>query len=188
MSASMSVLTMLLLSGVTPPTATDAIKARDAEIRAALPASGKTLTPEVKKRVETILTRAVDLEGMAKAALGKHWEAQSKAKQREFLDVFRTAFRNAISGQTDYYKSSTTVFGPEEKDGERIKIPTTLTVKGEPTHVVYTMKQEGNDWRIVDITVDEVSTVENYRASFGRIITKEGFDGLIARLKKPPKK
>jgi hypothetical protein len=34
----------------------------------------------------------------------------------------------------------------------------------------------------VDIVVDDVSTVENYRSSFNRIIKKEGMDGCIARL------
>jgi len=44
------------------------------------------------------------------------------------------------------------------------------------------MQRQGETWRIVDIVVDDVSTVENYRSSFNRIIKKEGMDGLIARL------
>ena len=44
------------------------------------------------------------------------------------------------------------------------------------------MREQKGAWRIVDIVVDDVSTVENYRSSFNRIIKKEGMDGLIARL------
>ena len=65
-----------------------------------------------------------------------------------------------------------------------MKVPTEVTIKGEPTHIDYVMRRSGGDWRIVDIIVDDVSTVDNYRSSFGRIIKKEGMDGLIARLNK----
>jgi phospholipid transport system substrate-binding protein len=163
---------------------TETIKARDAEIRAALPKDGNAITPATRDKLEAILTKAVDLESMAKAALGKRWDEQPKAKQKEFLNAFHTAFRSAIRGQIDFYKSSKTEFGAEQKEDDRVKVPTTLTVKGEPTDVIYTLKEEKDGWRIVDIIVDDVSTVDNYRASFAKIITKEGFDGLIARLKK----
>jgi ABC-type transporter MlaC component len=35
-----------------------------------------------------------------------------------------------------------------------------------------------------DVVVDGVSTVENYRSSFNRVISKEGVDGLIKKLEK----
>jgi ABC-type transporter MlaC component len=42
--------------------------------------------------------------------------------------------------------------------------------------------KSGGAW--VDIVVDEVSTVENYRASFARTIGREGVEGLIRRLER----
>jgi phospholipid transport system substrate-binding protein len=63
-------------------------------------------------------------------------------------------------------------------------VPTVLVVKGEPTHVDYAMRQAKDSWRIVDITIDDVSTVENYRSSFSKVIAQEGFDSLIAKLSK----
>ena len=48
------------------------------------------------------------------------------------------------------------------------------------------MRQGKEGWRIVDITVDGVSTVENYRSSFNRVIAKDGVEGLIQRLEKGP--
>ena len=65
-----------------------------------------------------------------------------------------------------------------------MKVPTEVVIKGEATHIDYVMRKEAGEWRIVDIVVDDVSTVDNYRSSFGRIIKKEGMDGLINRLNK----
>ena len=76
---------------------------------------------------------------------------------------------------------------PEKQEGDDTLVPTEVTVKGEPTKVDYRMREAAGSWHIVDIVVDDVSTVENYRSSFNRIIKKEGMDGLIARLNKTGK-
>ncbi len=173
------------LLAVAHVTATEALKARDAEIRAHLPKPGTELTPQTRAKLEDILTKAVDIEAMAKTALGKHWDEQTPAKRRQFLKAFMSRFKKVSGEQLESYRSSQTQFGPEQKEGNNlVKVPTELVVKGEPTHVEYLLKREGNDWRIVDITVDDVSTVQNYRSSFSKIIAQEGFDGLIARLSK----
>jgi phospholipid transport system substrate-binding protein len=57
-------------------------------------------------------------------------------------------------------------------------------IKGEPTHVDYVMRQQRDGWKIVDIIIDGVSTVENYRSSFSKVIAQEGFDALISKLSK----
>jgi phospholipid transport system substrate-binding protein len=176
----------LLLAAAASSTATEALKARDAEVRATVPAKGAELTPAMRQKLETILTRAVDLEGVARAALGKHWEDASAAQRKKFLDAFKQRFRKATADQfTDDYRGTEVKYLPEAPADEgTVKVPTEVVIKGEPTHIDYVMRRAGGDWRIVDIVVDDVSTVENYRSSFGRIIKKEGMDGLIERLNK----
>jgi phospholipid transport system substrate-binding protein len=175
-------LTPVLAASAQAATATEALKGRDAEIRAALPKQGTDPTPATRKRLETILTRAIDLEAMAKSALGKTWTETSPAKRKKFLDAFTTRFRKATSEQLDQYRSTQVKYMPEQKLDEDTLVPTEVTIKGEPTRIDYRMHEQGGDWRIVDIVVDDVSTVENYRSSFNRIVKKEGMDGLIARL------
>jgi len=175
-------LTLFTAAAAHAETATQALKARDAEIRAALPKQGTEPTPAQRKQIESIVTKAVDLEGMAKSALGATWNQTPPAKRKKFLDAFVARFRKATGEQLDQYRSTEVKYLPETKDGEDTIVPTEVMVKGEPTRVDYRMRQESGAWRIVDIIVDDVSTVENYRASFNRIIKKEGMDGLIARL------
>jgi len=173
---------MLLAATAQAETATEALKARDAEIRAALPKQGTEPTPATRKKLEGIVTRAVDLEGMAQAALGKTWNETSAAKRKKFLDAFVGRFRKATGEQLDQYRSTSIKYFPEKTEGDDTVVPSEVTVKGEPTHIDYRMHEEKGAWRIVDIVVDDVSTVDNYRSSFNRIVKKEGMDGLIARL------
>lgn len=175
-------LSLLLAATAQAETATEALKARDAEIRAALPPQGTEPTPATRQKLEAIVTRAVDLEGMAKSALGKTWAETPAAKRKKFLDAFKGRFRKATGEQLDQYRSTSIKYFPEKKEDDDTFVPTEVLVKGEPTHIDYRMRQQDGGWRIVDIVVDDVSTVENYRSSFNRIIKKEGMDGLIARL------
>ncbi len=165
--------------------ATEALKARDAEVRAVLPPKGTELSVATRQKLENILTRAVDLEGVARSALGKNWEVATPAQRKKFLDAFKQRFRKATADQfTEDYRNTVVKYFPEVPDEGGVKVPTEVTIKGEPTHIDYVMRRVGADWRIVDIIVDDVSTVDNYRSSFGRIVKKEGMDGLIARLNK----
>jgi phospholipid transport system substrate-binding protein len=179
-------LVTLALAATEASTATQALKARDAEVRAAVPAKGAELTAAARQRLETILTRAVDLEGVARAALGKNWDDATAVQRKKFLDAFKQRFRKATADQfSDDYRGTEVKYLPESPTDEgAVKVPTEVTIKGEPTRIEYLMRKSGPDWRIVDIIVDDVSTVENYRSSFGRIVKKEGMDGLITRLNK----
>ncbi|MGO8971119.1 MAG: phospholipid-binding protein MlaC [Myxococcaceae bacterium] len=181
----MQILLAVLALGAAESTATEALKARDAEVRAVLPAKGTELTAATRQKLENILTRAVDLEGVARSALGKNWDEATVSQRKRFLDAFKQRFRKATADQfTEDYRSSEVKYLPEVAEEGGVKVPTDVTIKGEPTRIEYVMRREGADWRIVDIVIDDVSTVDNYRSSFGRIIKKEGMDGLINRLNK----
>ena len=128
--------------------------------------------------------KIVDTEAMAKASLGKSWESEPKAEQKRFLKVFDTRLRQAVTQEVDFFNASQIDYQPEKQVPEGTEVPTQMKVKGDVTEVDYVLKQIPTGWRIVDIVVDGVSTTQNYRSSFGKVIAKEGWNGLIARLAK----
>ncbi|MBS2031812.1 MAG: ABC transporter substrate-binding protein [Deltaproteobacteria bacterium] len=167
-------------------TATEAIQKRDEEIRAALPPAGQEPTAAQKEKAEDLLTKFIDFQGMAKAALGSQWDKMSPKKQKELLDAFTKRLKQASSSQLDFYRSTEIKYDAESGNGGDVSVPTSMVVKGEPTHVTYVMRQGKGGWMIEDIVIDDLSTVETYRGQFQKVINKEGVDGLIARLKKAP--
>lgn len=170
----------------TPGEATTALQARDAELRAALPAVGAALTPEVQARLEAIVSRALDVREMLVAALDARWGTLTGRQRQRLEEAFGRKLRHAAGSGLEDYRASTVSYGPEvERPGGLVQVPTRIAARGETSEVTYTMRRAAASWRIVDITVDGVSTVENYRASFARIITKEGVEGLLQRLERP---
>ena len=165
--------------------ASETIRARDAEIRAALPPQGAEVTPAVRQRIENIITKAIDVRAMVQASLGSRWGQISESQRRRLVTAFENRFRKTSGSELDTYRSTQIEYRPETRvDEGTVEVPTRLVVKGEPTDISYTMKRERDGWHIVDITVDGVSTVANYRSSFARIISKEGVEGLIKRLER----
>jgi ABC-type transporter MlaC component len=163
---------------------TEALRARDAEIRAALPPEGSTITAEARKKIEAIVVRIVNLRAMVEEALGARWKSMSAKERKRLLAAFEARFRRVSASDLSSYRSTEVEYRPEVPADGVVKVPTKIVVKGEPTEVTYSMRRETAGWRIVDITVDGVSTVENYRSSFARVISKEGVDGLIRRLER----
>jgi phospholipid transport system substrate-binding protein len=165
--------------------ATEALKERDAEIRAALPKGGGEPSPSARKNVEAIITKTVDLEAMLQAALGARWKELTDKQRKRLVAAFESRFRQLSGRELDTYRSTQVEYLPEkEGEGVVVTVPTKVVVKGEPTEIAYVMRRGKGGWRIVDIVVDGVSTVENYRSSFNRVIQKEGVDALIRRLEK----
>jgi phospholipid transport system substrate-binding protein len=165
--------------------ATEALKQRTEEIRASLPPSGDEMTPDVRKRVESIVTKTIDLRGMLESALGSRWKQMTEKQRKRLLAAFESRFRQTSSGDLDPYRSTKIEYRPEVKAADgAVHVPTRVVIKGEPTDITYAMRREKEGWRIVDIIIDGVSTVANYRSSFARVIQKDGVEGLIRRLER----
>ena len=49
--------------------------------------------------------------------------------------------------------------------------------------VDYRMRNRDDDWRVIDVLIEGVSFVSNFRSQFKDIVSKEGPDGLIIQLK-----
>jgi phospholipid transport system substrate-binding protein len=167
------------------PGATEALKAREAEIRKLVPPGSQPVSPALRKQLGEVMTQMVDLEEMAKASLGDQAASLPAAKRKQYSDVFAQRFRKVTSEQVDPFRSNAIQYLPEQgADGGMVKVPTQVPVEGEQSDIVYVLRREKGGWRIEDVVIDGVSTVENFRRAFTKIIAKDGIDALIAKLKK----
>jgi phospholipid transport system substrate-binding protein len=176
-------------TGAAPPAAsggaTEALRERAEEIRRSLPPAGTALTPPVRQRIENLVTRIVDLRGMLQAALGARWGELTEKQRKRLVAAFESRFKTTSGSELDPYRTTQIEYRPEVEDGQGVvKVPTRVVIKGEPTDITYAMRKEKEGWRIVDIVIDDVSTVANYRSSFNRVIAKDGVEALINRLER----
>lgn len=153
-------------------------------------AQAATARAAMTSEIEVVMADVVDFEGFSARTLGKRWEGLSASKRRRFVTSFRglvmrtyakrfkpgAAFRVTYRGDTAYSDTPvatvrTTIHGERAAaDVDYLFAPTTTS--------------EGLLWRAVDISVDEVSMARNWRGQFKRILDRDGFDALIAKIDK----
>jgi len=190
-------LTLLILLFVTPAFAatgpgTTSVKQANEKIATLLkqkPAVGSKEEKELASKVTTSVRDFLDIDELGKRAMANQWSKLTPVQQKEFLDTLRALIEdNYVRGlranleyTVDYTGEST------DKDGNTI-VATTINTKrhGRPykIEVDYVLKKDGDKLKAWDVKTDGVGLVENYKTQFDTIIGKEGFDGLIARMKK----
>jgi phospholipid transport system substrate-binding protein len=152
-------------------------------------AAGSAEEKEQAAKVTTSVRGFLDVDELGKRALVDHWTKLTAAQQKEFLELLRGLIEdNYVKGlraNLEYkvvYKGET-----EQADGTRL-VKTEIKTKrrGRPytIKVDYVLQKSGTTWKCYDVVTDGVGLVENYRAQFDKIIGKDGFDGLLAKMKK----
>jgi phospholipid transport system substrate-binding protein len=139
---------------------------------------------EIRKIVGSFL----DFEELSRRSLAKHWEGLTAKQRADFVKTLRELVeRNYIKqlyGQPDYDLR----LEREEKTDNDAAVFGTLhaTAKGKKVTMAleYKLVRKGNRWVVYDVITDDLSLLENYRAEFNKVIAKESFDALLARMKK----
>ena len=154
------------------------------EVVAILQDAGKT-SKQRRKELEEIAYARFDFRTMSRLVLAKNWRRLSKDQQREFVIEFRTYLANDYGSRLDRY-------GDEEVEivGERKEPRGDVTVKTEikggnndGALVDYRMRNRKGDWKIIDVVIEGISLVANFRDQFREVISSSGPEGLLKKLK-----
>lgn len=173
---------VLVLALAAAGSATETLRERDMEIRAAFPPRGETISEAERRRVEAIVSRIVDAAEMLESALGSRWSSLTEEERQRLLVAFERRFRTLGASELESLREAKIEYLPERIQGSLVIVPTRVRSRDRTDNVSYSMRETASGWRIVDMVVDDVSMVENYRTSFMRIIRRDGVDALIRRL------
>jgi phospholipid transport system substrate-binding protein len=144
----------------------------------------KRLVAEINAKLKGFL----DIDELGQRALADHWGKLSQPQKKQFLELLRQLveanYIRALRGNRQYEVR----YLKEEPQGEDIRVYTELTLKKpdktDTISVDYVLRKNKDTWRAFDLVTDGVGLVENYRAQFNKILAKEGFSGLLERMKK----
>lgn len=167
------------------------LKKSNAALRKLFQKQAPSWSPESDAKrgeMRKIVSGFLDFDELAHRALARHWEGLSAKQRSEFVNVLRELIeRNYIKqvhGQPNYDLG----FSKEEITGSEATVVATLEAvsNGKKVKVAmeYKLLYKENKWLVFDVVTDEQSMLENYRAEFNKIITKESFDALLKRMKK----
>jgi ABC-type transporter MlaC component len=177
----------------TPPTSSpmaDLKKSND-KLDKVLHKSAPNWSPEAeleRTEVRKIVGEFLDYDELARRSLGRHWETLTPKQRAEFTNTLRDLVERSYLKQLHGSPNYNIKYEKEAKNGNEATVDATLntTSRGKKVQVALQYKMIGKDgkWVVYDVVTDEQSMLENYRAEFNKIISKEGFDALMKRMQK----
>ncbi len=136
--------------------------------------------------VEEVVLPHFNFEEMTELALGRNKGKISQEQKPLIVREFRTLLVRTYGKALLEYNDQEIIYlpmPPSDKEGYATVKTEIQQVGGFPIPLDYKLRLENGDWKVYDISVDEVSLVTNYRSSFSRQIRKNGVDGLIKSLR-----
>lgn len=139
------------------------------------------------QRLTGVLGDLLDYEELSRRALGAHWEARTPTERTEFVSVLRQLVeRNYQQNLQNTLDFDIRYLGAEAADGAvvvRTEARARSNRRAPPVSIDYTLRHSGGEWRVFDVKTDGSSMVRAYRSQFNRIIGRDGWDGLMTRMR-----
>jgi phospholipid transport system substrate-binding protein len=144
------------------------------------------LREEQRKKIRDIIRPLFDYEEISARAVGLYWKKFNPDQKKAFTEAFTELLSNTYIRRIQRnYKNEKVVFtGEEMVSSTKAVVHTKIVREGGEIRVDYSLREEGNEWRIYDINIEGVSLIRNYRSQFSQILLEESPDQLIERVRK----
>ena len=145
---------------------------------------------EKRQRIEEIVYVRVDFETLSRLVLARNWSRLSTPQQAEFTEQFKQHLSLTYGRNIDKYRNEdATIVGEREEVRGDWTVQTKVLHGGPEDFVVdYRLRQRDGQWRIIDVIVENVSMVSNFRSQFQEIIANSGPDRLLRLLREKNEK
>ena len=135
--------------------------------------------------IEEIAYEIFDFTTMSKLVLARNWRKLDKEKRAEFVREFRTHLSRTYGTRLDNFSDiGVDVYGAQ------VEVRNDVTVKSrvvggqfDGSELAYRMRNRKEGWKIIDVVIEGVSLVSNYRSQFATVLNGGTIDDLITKLK-----
>ncbi len=136
------------------------------------------------EKLDAAVRSSHDLAKIARIVVSKQWEELSADQQAKLESVFSKLSVSAYAHNFKDYSGESFAFVSEEETGRGgVVIHTNLLIPGQKdVKFDYQMKKKDDGWQIINIIADGVSDLALKRSEYTSILSRDGFDVLIAKI------
>lgn len=135
--------------------------------------------------IEEIAYELFDFTTMSKLVLARNWRKLDKEKRAEFVREFKRNLSRTYGTRLDRYdQENIEVFGTQVEPRNDVSVKTRV-VGGQFDGAVisYRLRERSERWRIIDVVIEGISLVSNYRSQFAEILNTGTIDDLMVKLR-----
>jgi phospholipid transport system substrate-binding protein len=146
----------------------------------------KGLTTEQKRsRIESIAYERFDFQTLSRLVLARNWARFSKSQQAEFMEEFKRYLAVNYGNRIERYDQQKVDIVGERKE-PRGDVTIQSVVRGgefEGAVVDYRMREKDGQWLVIDVIVEGISLVSNFRDQFKEVLARGGPEELLQKLR-----
>lgn len=138
-----------------------------------------------RRRLEPVVTRAFDFDLIAQKLLRRHWKDIGEEQRARFraaiadtaVTTYASQFASAAADNSTHFELSGGDSSAEGRVSARL-----LPASGDAVSFDYLLRQNGGDWKIVNVVAQGVSDLAVRSAQYEAQIARSGVDGLLTEL------
>jgi phospholipid transport system substrate-binding protein len=136
-------------------------------------------------RIEQIAYGHFDFDVMSRLVLARNWNAMSEAQRAEFVPAFKKHLSVTYGRNVERYNNERIeILGErEETRGDWTVKTKILRTNADDVAVDYRLRKSSDDWRVIDVVIEGVSLIANFRSQFQDIISNGGVPHLLELLR-----
>jgi phospholipid transport system substrate-binding protein len=126
-----------------------------------------------------------DFQSMTRLAVGRAWRDATPEQQARLTQEFRALLVRTYAASLDTLRGAEIDYrpvnvGPADK---RAVVKGLVKRPGmQPLTMEMAVERQPDGWRVIDLAIENLSLVTNYRSEFGMIVQRDGINGLIKSL------
>jgi len=139
-----------------------------------------------RDRIVEIAYERFDFTTMSKLVLAKYWKKFDVTQREAFLKEFKTFLARRYGDRIDrYQQEKVEIVGERSATGGDALVATRIhRPNGAPVDVDYRLRANDGVWRVIDVKIEGISLVSNYRDQFHEVLSQGGPEDLLAQLRK----
>ena len=146
----------------------------------------KDQTTETRiSEIESLAYEIFDFTTMSKLVLARNWKKMDKAKRKEFVVEFKRHLSRTYGTRLDRYEQEEVdVYGAQVEVRNDVSVKTRiLGGQFDGAEIAYRLRNRRDEWKIIDVVIEGVSLVSNYRSQFKEVLNGGSIDDLLVRLR-----
>ena len=135
--------------------------------------------------IEAIAYELFDFSTMSKLVLARNWRKATPEQKTTFVKEFKRHLSHTYGTRLDRYdQERVDVYAAQVEQRNDVSVKTRV-VGGQfdGAEISYRLRKQGERWRIIDVVIEGVSLVSNYRSQFQEVLNTGTVDDLIAKLR-----
>ena len=137
------------------------------------------------RSIEQIVYGRFDLYVMSRLVLARNWKRFSEEQKEQYVEEFKLYLTNSYGSRIERYdQQEVEIIG--ERDEPRGDVVVQTKIHGgefEGALVDYRLRKQDSEWRVIDVIIEGISMVSNYRDQFKSIVSTGGPELLLEKLK-----